>query len=606
MAVPGATETGIDQKGEKKMKTKRFFLMAATFVAGMAAMISCENNIEPEKQEVVEGPVLLTAEGFTSSTATKTSVQGSTVQWENGDVVNLNGTDYSITVNGDQASVSASLTVGDPVYGYYGCTATNGQTTTPSVSIPSAYACNINEAGRQVIALPMAAYSASAGNTIKFMHLTAAVNVTIWNATTSTLFIDAVTITADEYRLNGERTLNLTAADYGITTDNTSVPAENRTVTVSFATPLEIEPGETNTKSVQVPILPIGDDNITINVTSHNAHYDGVSVTNQTHTFNYTAGAAALGRNYMLSAKVKMDPRSANVSSNGVFSVSATKAVYFSQGNLQFCANVTNAENPPYTREWKFAETDYSLISYVMEPIGEHYFSESSTYWMDLFGYGASGFDNGQEAYEPWASAATTNENYPADYTYYIGNLTGSADWGYNAISNGGNTVNSGWRTLSADEWDYVCNERTGDRFVPAKIEYTGGSRLGFILFPDNWSRSNYPTELQHYNDVDGTKNDNTITSSDWATYFVANGAVFLGYNNYKVTATGEYSWRTYTVESSSSCVYWTSTWGINTGASGFNKYMPLIMSSYNMKTQDIHPSRIGHGRAVRLVRDAN
>ena len=193
------------------MKTTKFFLIAATMVAGLAAMASCENNIEPEKQEKVEGPVLLMAEGFNSSTATKTSVQGSTVQWEDGDVVNLNGTDYSITVSGDQASVDASSLVGQTVYGYYGCTATNGQTKTPTVTIPASYAFSLNSDGDQVISLPMAAYSDPASNTIVFKHLSAAVNITIWNATGSTLYIDAVTVTADKYRLSGECQLDLTA-----------------------------------------------------------------------------------------------------------------------------------------------------------------------------------------------------------------------------------------------------------------------------------------------------------------------------------------------------------------------------------------------------------
>jgi len=39
--------------------------------------------------------------------------------------------------------------------------------------------------------------------------------------------------------------------------------------------------------------------------------------------------------------------------------------------------------------------------------------------------------------------------------TYNLNDQTGQADWGYNAISNGGNTTDT-WRTLTSDEW-CVC-----------------------------------------------------------------------------------------------------------------------------------------------------
>ena len=129
------------------------------------------------------------------------------------------------------------------------------------------------------------------------------------------------------------------------------------------------------------------------------------------------------------------------------FSVSADKQVYFSMGNLQYNAG---------TKTWRFAERQYDMIGTANSNV-------SSTYsgYIDLFGWGTSGWNSGAKANQPYS--------INTDYTdYYVGssydnNLTGAyanADWGvYNAISNGGNAAGL-WRTLTKDEWYYLINSR--------------------------------------------------------------------------------------------------------------------------------------------------
>ena len=100
---------------------------------------------------------------------------------------------------------------------------------------------------------------------------------------------------------------------------------------------------------------------------------------------------------------------------------------------------------------------------------------------------------------------------------------TGVADWGFNAISNGGNTENSGWRTLTDSEWNYVLNNRntpSGIRYVKATVNGVNG----VIILPDNWSESIYT--LYDYNG--GNYSSNTIPANNWTFTFEANGAVFL------------------------------------------------------------------------------
>ena len=585
---------------------KKNTLTATLFACSLALVMSCQKEESPAlpKEPTFEEPAapapahrfLLTMEGFTDNNSTKTYVCGDNVAWVAGDVVSLNGASYAIAINEEKASVEADFSEAPAIYGYYPADlATSGaQSTAPTVTIPASYPCSIDASGNQVIALPMAAYRNSGGDYAQFKHLTAAVDVMVWNATAATLYVDAVTISAAAYRLNGDCTLDLTAADYGLAADNDEVPAANRSVTVSFATPMAIEPGLDNAKSIQVPILPIGADAITIHVNSHNVHYDGVAAPAQTHVFNYTASAPALGRNVMLSAKVKMDSSSANVSSNGTFSVSATQTVYFSQGNLQFLANATGASEPPYTREWRFADFQWENLSY---GTSASRFSESSNQWIDLFSYGTSGYDNGQAAYEPWST--NSYNDYPNDFPFLKANLTGNADWGYNAISNGGNTENSGWRTLSAAEWDYLLNQRPGNRYVPANIDTQGG-HPGYILLPDNWDTSLY--DLNNYNVLKANKQDNTISITSWYSIFSPNGAVFIRENDFRGAGTS-------TVDMNYAVILWTSTWGVS---SLWNQYEPFIVSSNTSSStfdplhSSIHPTRCGQGFAVRLARNAN
>jgi len=98
----------------------------------------------------------------------------------------------------------------------------------------------------------------------------------------------------------------------------------------------------------------------------------------------------------------------------GAFSVSATKKVCFSQGNLQYKAS---------TNTWRFAEDQW-----------EHFGNNQSDNHRDLFGWGTGGAPN---------KVSLENKDYPT-----------FTDWGTNAISNGG----TGWRTLTAEEWGYLFN----------------------------------------------------------------------------------------------------------------------------------------------------
>lgn len=182
--------------------------------------------------------------------------------------------------------------------------------------------------------------------------------------------------------------------------------------------------------------------------------------------FGTTSATFENGNFYRITVKMS------NGTLSGKFSVSDTKKVYFSKGNLQYDGT-----------KWYFAEHQYDYIG------------SATDYPMDLF---------------TWGNIA--NPTYDGT-TYYTANsnLSGTYDWGSN--------IGEGWYTLSKDEWVYLFNTRTVNGGTGSGKSYTLGQKvnnvLGVVLYPDDYTGSAY-------------------TGSDWATFESA-GCVFLpaaGYRN--------------------------------------------------------------------------
>lgn len=221
----------------------------------------------------------------------------------------------------------------------------------------------------------------------------------------------------------------------------------------------------------------------------------------------------------------------------GRFSVNETKQVYFSQGNLQA---VISSDGPTDTynytaSKWKFAPTQWS---YVGNNAGNNSFAAGTT--VDLFGWVGT-----SASYDTYGLCTNSNEA-----TFY-GNSTQDAlksDWGALAIENGGNTANSGWRTLTRDEWDYLFNSRkastvggTADgRYAKAKVNNVAG----VILFPNSYTHPDGVTAPTNVNTATANYTANKYSVDDWTLMETA-GAVFLpaaGYrNNINVNKVGEY-----------------------------------------------------------------
>ena len=168
---------------------------------------------------------------------------------------------------------------------------------------------------------------------------------------------------------------------------------------------------------------------------------------------------------------------------SGEFSVSATKKVHFSKGNLQFNAQEGThqcADGTTKKGTWRFAETQWECWGWV-ENIE---FSSWYNGWIDLFGWGTSGWNSGANAYLPYSTSSELGDYYPGGSD--SNDLTGeyaNADWGvYNQI---GEDAPGSWRTLTTDEWEYLLHGRTD-----ADILFGFGTVYGIkglIILPDNW-----------------------------------------------------------------------------------------------------------------------
>ena len=195
------------------------------------------------------------------------------------------------------------------------------------------------------------------------------------------------------------------------------------------------------------------------------------------------------------------------------FSVSSSKQVYFSPGNLQYTQS---------TDTWSFASTQWEVIGTDnvtggSVSSGEYGDSKDGTALadkVDLFGWSTSATNFG-------VSTSTSNSAYSGSFV----------DWGTNKI---GSDAPNTWRTLTSNEWGYLLNNRPNASSLKGVAQVNGVN--GLILLPDSWtcpSGVTFKSGFHSSGGVDYYAVHQTFTADQWSK-FEAAGAVFLPVSGYR------------------------------------------------------------------------
>ena len=277
-----------------------------------------------------------------------------------------------------------------------------------------------------------------------------------------------------------------------------------------------------------------------------------------------------------------------------VFSVSSTKKVTFAPGNLQYQAS---------TNTWRFAEHQYDRVG---DNKGNTTTTgrETQADWIDLFGWGTSGWDNGNSYYQPWCisydeSSSIGNGYGPANGGNYRISLTGeyaNADWGvYNEI---GSYPANTWRTPIGDsatgskpsEWYYLFSVRPDCR---QKMSYAGVANFpGIIILPDDFTDPcTNSIDSGAFAPMRGWYQNQYFAGGGWEAMELA-GAVFLPAEGCRIgTSINHFRNNGY---------YWTSTTSYTNDSAYCLEFLETTRTD-----GDINVSRY-YGCSVRLVMDLN
>ena len=270
------------------------------------------------------------------------------------------------------------------------------------------------------------------------------------------------------------------------------------------------------------------------------------------------------------------------------------KKVYFSQGNLQ--AVCTSADNDKYTKEtftWQFATNQWDHIGDAAANTkinGKGSVSENGT--VDLFGWTVSDLN----------CYGIINSNNYDDYGIFSSDEL--YDWGKLAITNGGNIANSGWRTLSKNEWDNLftypyrgstVNGTNYARYTYATINTDGTGVNGIILFPDDVT---FAGSEATWGTINNKSSWETKCSTAQWTALAAKGCVFLPLTGYRESHNNDS--RVYNL---SYGYYWSSSSYDNGGITDY-RYAYCVNFYVNGFSTAKQKQRY-YGMSVRLVRDA-
>lgn len=545
------------------MKKDLYLLLALMTLVSIFSWVAC--------QKEGDGKILFTATIETPSTQSKTAITNTGVMtWLNGDPIAVfdnggNGvvSHLAATPTGNHKTADFTLVSGyeEPSDGpYYAIYPASIATTYNTITLPTEYTYDDSR-----FDAPMYAYSTN--NKLVFKNLCGVMQLNL----TTNKSINSIVITTDQ-AITGEFSLDYNGGSPNmITTQNNS-----NTLTINFDNSVDCS----GTGQSFYVYLPIG-------------NYSEMSITFYTTDASYCTKSLQSGQTFIVGRNT-LNPLNFNNpqfrpigSKGGLFTINENgDQVWFSQGNMQYQAS---------TNTWRFAEHQYDFVGdATLGNVYENgvkcnnaYINSNYSGWIDLFGWGTSGWNSGAVCYQPWSSNYWFGNYYPGgDVTNSLIGEYAEADWGWhNAVINGGNS-NHLWRTLTIDEWNYLFYSRNNasSKFGTGNINGVGG----LIILPDNWE---LPSGCIFNAGFASSKNwvRNSYSLSQWYAMEAA-GALFLPAAGYRSGT--NISFVGYGGD------YWSSIYSDGGFAYGLDCDSDYLNARHNDYRSD--------GQSVRLVRDKN
>ena len=516
-----------------------------------------------------------------------------TPYWRNGDTVIVNGT--PCTLAGSTTETRLEVARAASYWAVFPATINPVASQTDSrinVTLPALQPYWVTSDSKQAVNAPMGAYleSDASSGSITFTNMGALLAINIVNHTGHTaITVDSVSVRATGIPLWGDGYV----ADYDKDSRHvvlTSNLQDHDSVVLARPNPelltnshanRSLSMGLTVTDSKEVYVYVPSCEPLTPNryrIIIH-AHHGSEDVTESNEQSESNPYAGCIPNNNLASVNFPVGHSEIEYPEgavHGVFTVGQGKQVYFSNGNLQYQASTGT------TGTWRFAENQWDFVGGTTVPgtvtgssnnrIGRNDY----TGWIDLFGWGTSGYNG----YQPIRSA-NDNTLYP-DLPGLVG-PNANYDWGhFNPIANGGNQAHL-WRTLTMQEWRYLLETRTfaGDhsgegysyKLVTLNVSNSRSVR-GILLFPDGYSDQSQ---------VANTTNNTITTIPDNCVFLPSQG----GYRQGQSESANYYN----------QGFYWTATC-----YSGANIYY-INISGTGVTLSSIAKST---GLSVRLVQNVN
>ena len=446
------------------------FVLAITLLAVVLMTAGCK------KDKVYTNGIPATITHYNGGKDAKVYVDAANYSvWHNGDAVKINGYDETVTDPEGNNHYIASITHEQSgthyaIFPASAASSTYSESSTP-VTLPAEQTYSVDGNGNQVVDALMAAKGTKS---LKFYNLCALLRVEV-PANTYVNYIAVSTVEGDAPMCGS-----------GSVSFSSDVPVLTMGSNTSTVVKLNVEASRADGKFyVAVPATSGKKFKVSVYYRSTEDdinHYLAKTVWQST----------ALGI-----AANEIGPVNMGTFENrreyvpGQYSVSSTKKVMFSRGNLLYVGGTYTDES-----SWKFNQNQYDVGQY----------------------------------------NSTGNSNYFSQYTQAGGNPAvlsnndrgTSLDWGTLFDNND----NRHWFTMTEDEWLYLLNSRVGAGLVAHS--YTRGTVAGvhgMILFPDGFDFSNFPTAVgsapTSYDAQATSYTTCSYTAAQWS-WLEKEGCVFL------------------------------------------------------------------------------